>query len=458
MAVNLLDRVSGPPLVILITIASSCGFLLFGYDNGKSKVCQSGFTDVSIAVFSGILVLPWFLETFHHPKTSLLGTISATYNLGGFLGSMLAFFCGNYLGRRGTILAGICITSIGAIVQCVATDLAELVPGRIITGFGVGAMTSTIGLWQAETVPARFRGRYLCLQLLAGAGAGSFFAQWINYGFHASKTRAAFTFPLAFQFVFLVLCGTLVIMLPESPRWLVKKGRTQQAREILSRLQRTDDVDERLARIVEADELEKSIKGNSYAVLFSRGPTRNLQRLGLCVATMIFHQLNGINSVTYYMPTLLTTFAKVSHDTSLWVTGLLSVTSMISALVPVLTIDRIGRRPFLYIGALWQTATFSVLAALLANAPTSGPRAHSFGVGAVVMVFLYYAGNAASWLPVSWCYRKYFQKSNFGSLLLSSRRDSALANQRERTSFRQRLLLALPGAYKSSSLWQICLQ
>lgn len=250
-------------------------------------------------------------------------------------------------------------------------------------------MTSTVGLWQAETVPARSRGKYLCVQLLAGAAGGLFLAQWINYGFHASTSRTAFTFPLAFQFVFLVVCGALVCMLPESPRWLVKKGKTQEAREILARLQETDDVDERLARIVEADELEKSIKGNSYAVLLSRGPTGNLQRLGLCVATMIFHQLAGINSVTYYMPTLLTTFAKVSHDTSLWVTGLLSITSMISALFPVLTIDRIGRRPFLYIGALWQTVTFSVLAALIAQTPPSGPKAHSFGVGAIVMVFLF---------------------------------------------------------------------
>lgn len=319
---------------------------------------------------------------------------------------MIAFFFGNFLGRRRTILTGICITSIGAIVQCVAVNLGELVSGRIITGIGVGAMTSTVGLWQAETVPARTRGRYLCLQLLAGAAGGLFLAQWINYGFHASKVRVAFVFPLAFQFVFLILCGTLVSLLPESPRWLVKKGRTEEARAILARLQQTDDVEERLARIIEADELEKSIEGNSYTVLFSRGPTQNLQRLSLCCGTMIMHQLAGINSVTYYMPTLLVTFVKVSHQTSLWVAGLTSITSMICALFPVLTIDHIGRRPFLWIGAIWQAVTFSVLAAILAQSPAKGPKAHSFGIGAVVMVFLYYGGNAASWLPVSWCYRR----------------------------------------------------
>ena len=86
------DDLAGRPLIVLITIASSCGFLLFGYDNG---------------VFSGVIVLPWFLATFNQPNTKLLGTISAMYNVGGFLGGLLAFLFGSKLGRRRTILSGL---------------------------------------------------------------------------------------------------------------------------------------------------------------------------------------------------------------------------------------------------------------------------------------------------------------------------------------------------------------
>jgi hypothetical protein len=76
MAINPLAKLTGTKLRICIFIASTIGFVLFGYDNG---------------VFSGLIVNPWFLSTFNDPQPSLLGTVSATYNLGGFVGSIIAF-------------------------------------------------------------------------------------------------------------------------------------------------------------------------------------------------------------------------------------------------------------------------------------------------------------------------------------------------------------------------------
>ena len=378
--------VTGRPLVVLITIASSCGFLLFGYDNG---------------VFSGISVCPWFLKTFNHPKSGLLGTISAMYNIGGFLGSFATFFLGDMFGRRRTILIGLMVTAVGAITQCVATNLGELISGRIICGIGVGAMTSTVGIWQAETVPARTHGRYLTLQLLCGAALGLFFAQWINYRFHNSTKRASFIFPVAFQLIFITISGSLVLFLPESPRWLVKKDRTSEALGILILLEGRSGADDRLAQILVAHNLERGIGGNPYVQLFSMRPTRNFHRLCLACGIMILHQVNGVNSITYYFPFLLSTFIHVRHSTTLWVAGMTSVTSLIFATIPVLTIDRLGRRPFLWGGAMFQCAMFSIIAALLATAPAGS---QSYGVAAVVMMFLFYGVNAATWLGPSWAY------------------------------------------------------
>lgn len=184
MGLNPLAKVKGLYLNILITIASTIGFLLFGYDNG---------------VFSGIIVNPWFLETFNNPEPSVLGTVSAMYNIGGFVGSVTAFFVGHILGRRRTILTGIAVTTIGAIPFCTAQTIGALVAGRIVCGIGVGILSSTVGLWQGETAPARTRGRYLVAQLLFGAAFGLFLAQWINFGFNAKTGRVAFVFPVAFQ-------------------------------------------------------------------------------------------------------------------------------------------------------------------------------------------------------------------------------------------------------------------
>src|ERR1700761_9542958 len=92
---------------------------------------------------------------------------------------------GHTLGRRRAILTGICITTIGAIPFATATNIATLVSGRVVCGIGVGVLSSTVGLWQAETAPANSRGKYLVAQLLCGANLGLFLAQWINYGFYA---------------------------------------------------------------------------------------------------------------------------------------------------------------------------------------------------------------------------------------------------------------------------------
>ncbi|KAF2228637.1 general substrate transporter [Viridothelium virens] len=383
----MLRLLKGSLLLVLITIASCCGFLLFGYDNG---------------VFSGIIVNPWFLKTFHHPSSSLLGTISALYNVGGFLGSTTAFFCGSKLGRKRTILSGIGICLVGAIVQSATTNMGELIAGRIICGLGVGLMTSTVGIYQAETVPAKTRGRWLTLQLLGGAALGLFFAQWINYGFHNTTGRVGFAFPIAFQVVFLAVSGFLIPLLPESPRWLVKHGDFDEALEVLIRLQGPERASERLAKIVEADTLEKQKTTNEFRSLFTAGSAQNFRRLCLACGIMVMHQLNGINSVTYYFPTLTQKFIGANHTQSLWISGLTSVDSILFALVPVLAIDYYGRRPFLVFGAAYQTASFAIIAALLALGPTHDSKV--YGIAALVVMFLYYGVNAATWLGPSWAY------------------------------------------------------
>lgn len=180
----------------------------------------------------------------------------------------------------------------------------------------------------------------------------------------------------------------------------MKKDRTAEALEVLVILE-GDSADKRLSEIIAGDTLERRVQGNQYIQLLAQGPPQNLRRLCLACGVMIMHQLAGINSITYYVPTLLIKFIGASHKTSLWVSGLTSVTSMIFATVPVLTIDRFGRRPFLWGGAIWQCAMFCIIAALLA-APAHEEK--PYGITVVVMFFLFYGGNAMTWLGPSWAY------------------------------------------------------
>jgi MFS family permease len=88
-----------------------------------------------------------------------------------------------------------------------------------------------------------------------------------------------------------------------------------------------------------------------------------------------------------------------SHQEALWIAGLSSLDSIVCGMVAVLTIDRYGRKPFLFFGSLIQVAMFVIIAVLLGTSP---PKNHAYGAAAVVMLFVYYGVNAACWLGVSW--------------------------------------------------------
>ncbi|KAK5215405.1 hypothetical protein LTR96_011165 [Exophiala xenobiotica] len=288
---KVMGNIQGRPLLILITAAASSGFLLFGYDN---------------AVFSGIIVLPWFLETFHHPDSALLGTVSSLYNVGCAIGAIYAFLFGAQLGRRKTILSGASIATVGVIIMCTAEKIPQLLVGRIVTGAAVGVLTSTVGLWQAETTPARVRGRFMCLALLLG-GMGLVTAFYTNYGLRNNTTRTAFVLPLALKLVFIISVGILVTFLPESPHWLFKNDRQDEALHVIMRLQghnaTRDDpqVQLHMQEIAEASQLEGE-KGGFFSGIFVNGPTQNFKRICSGSGIMLMHRLNGINSVTYYVP------------------------------------------------------------------------------------------------------------------------------------------------------------
>ena len=112
---NPLEKVRGDLLQILLTSACSSGFLLFGYDQG---------------VFSGVIVTPYFLNTFNKPSSTLLGIVNALYDVGGALGALICLLYGSSLGRKRVILMGCFIGIVGAILQGTAKQIPQLLVGR----------------------------------------------------------------------------------------------------------------------------------------------------------------------------------------------------------------------------------------------------------------------------------------------------------------------------------------
>jgi MFS family permease len=169
-------------------------------------------------------------------------TVTAIYDIGCFFGAIAAFIFGDYLGRKKTILVGTTIMSVGALLQCTAYSVPHMIVGRIVAGIGNGMNTATAPPWQSETSQAAWRGKLIVIELIMNI-AGFSLSNWVTFGFSFLGGGVSWRVPLALQFIFIVILYATVPWLPESPRWLVMKGRFDEAEQILADLEGTEKED-----------------------------------------------------------------------------------------------------------------------------------------------------------------------------------------------------------------------
>jgi hypothetical protein len=138
-----------------VTVACATDMTLFGYDQG---------------VFGGVVVTDDYLDVMNlRNNSSLLGTVTAIYDVGCFFGAVFAFVIGDRLGRKKTILLGTTIMSIGAILQIAAFGVPQMIVGRIVAGIGNGLNTATAPVWQGETSKASWRGKLIVIEMVSEA-------------------------------------------------------------------------------------------------------------------------------------------------------------------------------------------------------------------------------------------------------------------------------------------------
>ncbi len=218
-----------------IGFAASAGFLLFGYDQG---------------VLGSLYTLPSWNAQFPEINTAavgdsatstaavLQGLVTGVYELGCFAGAISMLYLGNLLGRRANIWIGSIIMAVGTVGCTASYSLAQLFVFRVILGIGNGMHTATIPVWQSECSPPHKRGMLIMVEGAMITG-GIAMAYWIDFGcFFLDPSSAAWRLPIALQLI-LIFPTFVTIFLPESPRWLMLKGREDDARYVVAAL---DDV------------------------------------------------------------------------------------------------------------------------------------------------------------------------------------------------------------------------
>ncbi|KAJ5921051.1 general substrate transporter [Penicillium verhagenii] len=387
-------------LTFWMTLACGADMTLSGYDQG---------------VFSGVVISQDFLRLhgLEGPtKTTLLGTVTAIYDVGCCLGSLLAYSVGERLGRRNTVLVGTTIMTIGAILQASSYSLAQMMAARVIAGIGNGLNTSTAPIWQVETSKVQWRGKLVILEnclLLVGFSL----ANWLNYGLSFVDGPVSWRFPLSFQLIFNLILFLTVPWLPESPRWLIAHDRSDEAVQIIADLEDQEPtsafVQLQLSEIQYSVEYERSNSVSFSDIIRGRASeksgTNTIRRLVLGMGAQSFQQFTGINVTSYYLPTVLTTSVGLSESLARLLTACNSVQYLCFSLVGIPSVERWGRRRLMMFGCAGMCFCYVFITALIRYSEMVGySHREQVASASVAFFFLYYVFFGIGMQGVPWLY------------------------------------------------------
>ncbi|KND92652.1 Myo-inositol transporter 1 [Tolypocladium ophioglossoides CBS 100239] len=399
--------------VLALTFAAGISGLLFGYDTGVISA-----TLVSVGTSLSNRDLTSMDKSIITSSTSLFALLMSP------LSSVLA----DKLGRKRVILYADVLFIVGALLQAVCSTVPVMVPGRCIVGAGVGAASFVVPLYIAEVAPASHRGRLVTTNVLfiTMGQVVAYVIGWVFSAFGSKETGWRWmvglgALPAALQ-------GAILVFMPETPRWLVKVGRSAAAKLVIQRVNGGDAAPTRDAEaIVKQIEIEARSEQEARRLREHQRPgawkwlgawqelmSEGKNRRALAIACLLqgLQQLCGFNSLMYFSATIFTLVGFKSPTlTSLTV----AVTNFLFTLVALGLIDRIGRRrilmysiPFMVLGLLFAAFGFSFLS--LSQTTDVPDNSEHEGAASLVLasIMIYVAAFALGLGNVPWMQSELF--------------------------------------------------
>ncbi|KAH8901524.1 MFS transporter [Thozetella sp. PMI_491] len=385
---------SGSALTVWISIAASTVLVFYGYDQG---------------VFGNVLVKQDFLDTVGNPSTADQGTMTSVYNLGCFFGALSTLYSGDKLGRPRTLMVGSFVVAIGAVIQATTFSAAQMYVGRIVAGLGTGMNTATAGVWQSETSKMRSRGKLVIIQM-ANCITGFCLSNWLTLGFSFAPGSVSWRFPLAFQIFFSALIMFMCPFLPDSPRLLIRKGKYDEACEVLAALEGNGaTADSRSVRTQFS--IIKGVLDTEYAVSYTwwqlftgKGPAGVVRRMILGAWMQAMNQISGINVTSYYMTYVFIHAIGLDELMARILAAAGSVDYLVFSFMAYFVVERYGRRKVMMISAAACATCWTVIAIVLGLSENGIGDPYKLGVVAVSFFFAFFACFAMGVLGVPWLY------------------------------------------------------
>lgn len=353
--------------ILGISFISALGGYLFGFD---------------FAVISGALP---FLRTTFELTAALEGFLTGTLALGCIVGCLVAGKVSEQFGRKPGLITAALVFTASSLGMAFSSSLSVFLIMRFAAGIGVGMASMLSPMYIAEISPAAIRGRNVAINQLTVV-IGILVTNLVNYALADNG-------PEAWRWMFGLGCIPSlvfffgVLWLPESPRWLIKADRPEEAEKILEKIGNTAFAESTMT------DIKSSLTGapkQSYAAVFQKG-VRPAVVVGITLA--VFQQLCGINIVFNYTSTI---FASVGAnlDRQLFETVAIGIVNLVFTLLAMWQVDKLGRKPLMLIGSLGLAVLYVLLAVALQQ---------QFKAGFVsVIVLLAIAFYATSLAPVTW--------------------------------------------------------
>ncbi len=359
--------------ILFIALSAALGGLLFGYDT---------------AVISG--AIGNLTEYFQLTSVETGWAISSAL-VGCLIGAFFSDYLSNRFGRKITMLITAILFILNSIGTALPNSFTMFVLFRIVGGIGVGVASMVVPMYIAEIAPPKRRGALVGNYQLAIV-IGIVVVYFVNY-FIALQGDAHWNLNMGWRWMFgseiipSLLFLVFIFLIPESPRWLFLKGKNQEAMAVLQKINTEEEVAQVQTEIQNSlHEEDKNQWKHLVNPIFKKA-------LLVGIGLSILQQLTGINAILYYAPEIFKSLGSAA-DVSLLETSTLGVVNLIFTLLAIRLVDKMGRKPLLYMGSIGMTIALAAVGLFIYY--------NALGNWVLPFLLLFMASFSISWGPIVW--------------------------------------------------------
>ncbi|KAK7319118.1 hypothetical protein RJT34_03832 [Clitoria ternatea] len=344
------------PYVLRLAFSAGIGGLLFGYDTG---------------VISGALL--YIRDDFKavDRKTWLQEAIVSVALAGAIIGAAVGGWMNDRFGRKKSIIVADTLFLIGSVIMAAAPNPSILIVGRFFVGLGVGMASMASPLYISEASPTRVRGALVSLNSFLITG-GQFLSYLINLAF--TKAPGTWRWMLGVAAAPAIIQVVLMLSLPESPRWLFRKGREDEGKEILKKIYPPNEVEADIQALKDSVSMEIQDTEASKVSFVKMLKTTSVRRgLYAGMGLQIFQQFVGINTVMYYSPTIVQLAGFASNRTALLLSLITSGLNAFGSILSIYFIDKTGRKKLALFSLCGVVLSLALLTATFRQTETHSP-------------------------------------------------------------------------------------